>query len=430
MALLIEKIKGIVSARLHRDGEDSSGQLTWDSAMLFVGNGVISVLFLLFHVVTGRLLSGAAYAELVAMIGLLNVLNVPAGVMQLTISRYVAEWGQDAEDKTWLQIVHSGLRSVTKWGLVALVIWCVLSIPLRDQMQAHSVTSLWCAGLAAFVFLYTPILGGALQGRHLFGWFVISGLGVGLSRLVFAGGLLPFSKTAASMLLAVSLSFVVGLVLSWIPLRKEKPDPEAEPLKMDDHGIRKYFWGVLLGQGALYLLINADLILMPRLLEGDTLEAYSKAATVARIVFFLPLPIMIAMFPRAVVSQKPSILVIPLVATLGISLLAAGFMSLFPSLLFNIIYGEVTAEQTDLVKLYVWAAIPFALISILSPYLWARRQIALTMGLIPVTGFYVAGLLTRPQSPQSIITLMAFAGGLSFLFLLVFTIRILRQPLA
>lgn len=422
----LQKIKSFLFARFHREGEDSSGQLTWDSALLFVGNGVISVLFLLFHVVTGRTLSGAAYAELVAMIGLLNVLNVPAGVMQLTISRYVADWGQNAEDKTWLQIVHSGLRNVTKWGLVALVVWFVMSRFLYIQMGADSVTSLWLTGFAAFVFLYTPILGGALQGRHYFGWFVVSGLGVGLSRLVLAGGLLPFSRTASSMLLAVSLSFVVGLLLSWIPLRKERPDADAEPLKMNDHGIQKYFLGVLLGQGALYILINADLILMPRLLEGTTLEAYSKAATVARIVFFLPLPIMIAMFPRAVVSQKPSILFIPLAGTLGVSLLAAGFMSLFPSLLFTVIYGEVTPEQIDLVRLYVWATIPFALISILSPYLWARKQIALTMGLIPVTGFYLVGLLSSPQSPQSIIMLMAMAGGLSFLFLLIFTVRILR----
>ena len=230
MIPFIRQLKTFLTNRISRKGEDSSGQLTWDSALLFVGNGIISVLFLLFHVLTGRMLPGAAYAELVAMIGLLNVLNVPAGVMQLTISRYVAEWGQDSEDKTWIKIVHIGLRSVTRWGVLILGVWCVMSIPLREPLEANSIASLWFTGLAAFVFLYTPILGGALQGRHLFGWFVISGLGVGISRLLFAGGLLFFSATASSMLLAVSLSFMIGLLLSWIPLRREKPERSSAPL--------------------------------------------------------------------------------------------------------------------------------------------------------------------------------------------------------
>ena len=41
-------------------------------------------------------------------------------------------------------------------------------------------------GAIAFVFLYTPVLNGALQGSRRFGWFVSSGIGVALSRLLLA----------------------------------------------------------------------------------------------------------------------------------------------------------------------------------------------------------------------------------------------------
>ncbi len=414
-------------SRMAPDREDSSSQLTWDSALMLLGNGFISFLFLLFHVLSGRLLDGESYAEVVAMIGLLNVLNVPAGVIQLTISRYVAELGWKDDNRTWLWIVVNGMRTVTRWGLPALLLWGLLSFPLQQQMDVQSITSLWMCGLAAFVFLYTPILGGALQGRHLFGWFILSGLGVGLSRLLFAGTVLPLKQGAPGMLFAVAASFAVGLVISWLPLRSSGNKEALPSPDLDVAEIRRYFLGVLLGQGALYLLIHADLIFMPRLLEGEALDAYSKAATVARIVFFLPLPIMIAMFPRAVVSQKPSILLIPVLGTLVAALGAALVMNVIPELFMGLIYGEATELQVKLVRVYAWAAIPFALNSILSPYLWARREVGLTLLLLPVTALYVALLWMRSWTAEELIRLVFLAGLVSFALLLCFTWRSLAS---
>lgn len=136
---------------------------------------------------------------------------------------------------------------------------------------------------------------------------------------------------------------------------------------------------------------------------------------------------MIAMFPRAVVSKKPSILIIPILATLAVCLGAAGAMTLFPAPLFQLIYGEASPLEVELVRLYVWAAIPFALNSILSPYLWARRQVALTLFLIPVTLIYVGILATRPLDAQALIRVMSIAGGSSLLLLLVFTRNALKD---
>src|ERR1039458_7827861 len=87
----------------------------WDTSVLFVGSSAAAVLFFLFHVLMGRLMGPVDYAELVALIGLLNVLNVPAGVMQLTMARYVAEYVQREDAATWLLLVRRGLRLVTWW---------------------------------------------------------------------------------------------------------------------------------------------------------------------------------------------------------------------------------------------------------------------------------------------------------------------------
>lgn len=398
---------------------------TWDVSVLFVGNGLMSLLFLLFHMLAGRQMRGEAYAEFMAMIGLFNVLAVPAGAMQLTMARYIAEQHQRSAAETWLLIVRRGLLGVTRWGLVAFVVWCLCAPVLRSVLHAGTTIRLVMVGVIAFVFLYTPILGGALQGSRRFGWFVASGIGVALSRLLMVWPVLWLQGSVAAVLGVVAASYVVGLLISYGPLRSRRPVSSSDALPTSRE-IHRYFWGVLIGQTALFVLIFADVILSPRLFQGETLAAYGKAAALSRIVFFLPMPIMIAMFPRAVISSNPKIILAPLLATLGLTLPAALVLTAFPAFPMRLMYGISDPLALELVRLYAWAAIPLALISILSPYLWARKEVWLTLWMLPVTAVYVLVLLFRPLAPNQVILSILMAGLCALALLLFLMVRMFR----
>jgi peptidoglycan biosynthesis protein MviN/MurJ (putative lipid II flippase) len=91
-------------------------------------------------------------------------------------------------------------------------------------------------------------------------------------------------------------------------------------------------------------------------------------------------------------------------------------------------YGISDPLHLELTRWYVWAAIPLALINILSPYLWARREAARTLWLIPVTLGYLTLLSVFHATPQQII-LCLLAGGLAALALLLgLTVGVLRRP--
>lgn len=394
----------------------------WDSGVLFFGQGLAAFLFLLFHMLIGRRMEGEHYAEFVALIGLLNVLNVPAGVMQMTMARYVAECMQADTESAWLSLVRAGMRAVTRWGLLALVGWFLLAPALRAGLRASGVAGLGMVGVIAFVFLYTPILGGALQGSRRFGWFALSGIGVAVSRLALAGIVLFIHRGVAAMLGVVATSFAIGLIIAYWPLRASRGAAGAAPVA-PAQDVHRYFWGVLVGQGALFLLMNADLILSPRLFAGETLAAYGKAATLSRIVFLLPLPMITAMFPRAVTSDRPWIVLAPLGATLGISLAAAAALSLFPALPMSLMYGVSDPIYLALVRRYVWAAIPLALLNTLSPYIWARRNVVHTLWLVPVTLGYVVMAYGFTRTPDQLISLLGVAGTIALLLLLWMTRR-------
>ncbi len=404
-------------------------RFTWDASILFAGNGATSFLFLLFHMLAGRKMAGADYAEFVAMVGLLNVLSVPAGVMQLTMARYIAERDPREADEAWLLLVRRGLRGVTLWGLAALGLWCLISPVLRTGLHASTVSNVVMVGVIAFVFLYTPILGGALQGSHRFGWFASSGLGVGASRLLLLLPVLWLGGSVASVLGVVAASFAVGLLISYWPIRRMAPTGAPSALPNSREMVR-YFFGVLIGQVALYALIQADLIVSTRLFTGDVLAAYGKAATLSRIVFFLPLPIIIAMFPRAVISKNPKILLFPLGATLGLTLAAATFFTLFPSLPMKIMYGVSDPLHLGLVRQYVWAAIPMAMISILSPYVWARRAVRSSLWLVPVTVVYLIVLWRGHLTPEQLIRSMLMAGLVALAWLIRIAVGVFRADRA
>ncbi|MCX6995745.1 MAG: hypothetical protein NTV49_01335, partial [Kiritimatiellaeota bacterium] len=213
-------------------------------------------------------------------------------------------------------------------------------------------------------------------------------LALAMLAVLLCGGLIP-------VLGAVALSIVVGLLISGWPLREVRPDPWPATLP-SARAIHGYFWGVLLGQMALFLLINADLILSPRYLTGATLAAYGKAAMFSRIVFFLPMPMITAMFPCAVTSGHPRLILVPAVLTLMLCVAAATVMTIFPALLMRLMYGV-----ND----------PFA---------------TCTLWLIPVTLGYLALLSVCHATPQAMI-LCLLAGGLAALLLLLgLTAKVLR----
>ena len=81
----------------------------------------------------------------------------------------------------------------------------------------------------------------------------------------------------------------------------------------------------------------------------------------ARTVLFLPFPIVMAMFPRAVVSGKKKLVLVPIGLSFVVSVSAAVFISIFPHIPMRLMYGVDDALHLHLVRLYVWAAIPLSL---------------------------------------------------------------------
>ena len=378
-----------------------------DSTLMVGVSGLSSLFFLLVHVVAGRLLDGDVYASFASLLGLLFILNVAAGAVQVAVARYASEHAHDDDLELWTALIHRVSFFITIGGTLGLVLWCMGSSWLAELLHAPSASSLILLGLVAFFGLYTPILSAGLQGARRFGWLALSSLLPAMARLGGVTVAALVSGGVNALLIGVIFSAIVGILVSVIPVWSLIRVRPAQ--RYDMSPILKYFVPVLIGRGVLQLFMNADLILFPRLLTGNEFQAYGKASTLARTILFLPLPVAVAMFPRAVVSRSRMILYGPALFSLVVCVAGASLMSLWPELPLKLMYGVEGEAYNVILKRYVWAVIPVALVQIVSFYVWARHHPLWLVALAPIALLYLYFLSSTQSALQVVNTLGVFS---------------------
>lgn len=387
-----------------------------DSLLLVCVNGLSGLLFLLVHMVAGRLLEGAVYASFTSLLGLLFVLNVASGSIQTAVARYASEHAHDEKHMLWAALIRRVSLHITTCGVCFFLIWCFLAPQLTEWLRAPSVTSLVLLGVVALLGLYSPILSGGLQGARRFGWLALAGLVPAATRLGAVTLAAIWVGSVSSLICGVVFSVLAGVLVALIPiwpLLKTRPQEHY-----DMRPVLRYFLPVLVGRFIIQSLMNADVILFPRLLSGEDFAVYGKAAMLARTVLFLPLPVAVAMFPRAVVSRNRMILFGPLLFTGLVCCAAALLITLFPELPLKLMYGVEGIAYVQILQRYVWAVIPIALIQILSQYIWARHHPFWILSMLPLLGFYVYAL-SHAASAFQIVSILSFfsLSSLGVLFL-------------
>ncbi|MCH9651257.1 MAG: oligosaccharide flippase family protein [Deltaproteobacteria bacterium] len=388
-----------------------------DSALLVLSQAAVGFLFLLTHVILGREMDGGTYAIVVALLGLLNILSLPTNTVQVVVTRYIAGI-ESPHHQLGAQVVRTISRRVLGWGSAGLLAWAAFawwqsSAGAPQLVPGAGRGALSLVGFLAFLGLFSPIFHGALTGEQKFGWLVGSSLSGALLRALFALLVVALWATVEGALTAIAASSLVALGVAWWPFRKAALETGGKP-PWSAKEILHYAGPVLIGQGALYVLLNADLILAPRYFAGTDLAAYSKGAMLSRAILFLPLPIATAMFPRAVTSARARILLAPLAFAAVSSLAAATMVSLFPQLPLKLMYGVSGTAYQEVARTYVWAAAPLTLTVLASHYLWARHRPGAVLWLVPVVAGYVGYLTLLQPSPTELAVTLGGVATLSF----------------
>lgn len=389
----------------------NTGGMLKDSSTLFVGMATVHVCNLFFQVVMGRCLAPEEYALLIALIGMFNILFVPMGVVSTTVSRYASLLVQEERRGDVGRLILYWLRIMLIPG-GCLALGCFLfPDTLAGFLHLERSAPLIIFGIVVMGAFIRPVLDGALLGLQCFkGWSLSSALGWGTRLIVGTLLVLLVSPYAGWGLLGHGLGFYVaigiGALVLAVQLKGHARSDRALP-RMQGYVFASFF--ILMGFSC---LMTADVVLVKHL-HPEASGDFSYAATLGRLVIFIPQALVASMFPKVVAEGKGSrlqwqIFLRTCLMTLLCTVASAAVFWFVAKYALLLIYGisEPSGDLLAWCRTLAWIMVPVSMLSVTARFALAQRMFW-AVSVLPLAAICYIALAFRSESVEGLLTVLA-----------------------
>jgi len=402
---------------------NSPDHLLRHSILLMAASQVSNVSSMLFHMLMGRWLSPAEYGVLSSMLGVVLIAGMPLGALGTVLTFFSAQLLLQKRAGDILPLMRVWALKLLLIAGPLLVIGLLFSQPLAEFFKLPDRGALFIALVILAMTFFTPVIGAPLNGIQAFGWAAMSGMSWGVVRLVVGGALVYFVAASAGWALAgqgigVIMSGGIALLGLWVILRGAGATGKALP------GTQSYLWRALLVLAGFSFLMNADVLIVKHYFSPDQSGFYARAATIGRMIIFLPMPIAGALFPKTVSdgaasSQHNRLLWKALFYTAIIILPGALVCALFPQLPLGILYRDwqPDAAMCRLVRCTIWAMSPLGLAFIIMNFEISQNRFRVILPLALCVAGYLIGVVLWHASVLQIVAVLAAVSVMALLAL-------------
>jgi O-antigen/teichoic acid export membrane protein len=335
-----------------------------DGALAFyAGSWVFNLSGLGFHMLLSRSLGAHSYGALGSLLGLVLVLQVPIGSMEVALTRQVA--ARPGTARVDLSLRTTMAQTVAVAGAIALGL--VVAAPLlRSYLHLSSLAPVLALAAVIVPSFANLVPRALLLATHRFKRVGLALAVASVGRVVVGPALVAGGLGVPGALLGVAAAEVAGGVVLCGPVLGTllRRGGDAVRLRAHDLGLATAafagFWAML----------AVDTVLVRHLVDGGAAGLYAASATAARAGVFFPAAIAMAAFPRfasadASAADRAEALRHALIlvgATAGLIALA---LAAAPGVLTSLAFGpEFKGSGSTLVLLAV-AATAMALVQLL-----------------------------------------------------------------
>lgn len=390
----------------------------------------LSVANMLFHVVMGWSLPKAEYAVLLPMLNSIMILSTPMLALQNTLAHFSGRLVKEGRTGDIRLLFKSWLLRLLPFS-VAILIGSILGRHfMASFFHIEKISMVVWTGMAMSMVFIIPLLTGCLQGLQCFSWMSFIANGWGLVRLLIVVVLAALglaTATSGMMAQACGFFFVILLGASVLFRHLRGFRPHACPQSGGD----VYFLISLAGLFAYGLLMNGDMLLVKHFFqEVSQAGPYARASAIARMVIFLPQPVVAAMFPKVSGEGRASLderhtLIRALLFSGGLTLAVVGGCLLLPQLALLVLFRDTApdAETLRLVRLTTLAMAPLSPVFLLLNYELARHRFR---AIVPVcTGalLFVGGVICIHNSLLSVLAWLVAGAFVALLPLIVMCLK-------
>jgi O-antigen/teichoic acid export membrane protein len=358
------------------------------TGLVFIGVGLYNLSNLFYHFIMVRMLSPIDYGHLNTLLAIFMVISVPANTLQTASMRFISFFLVHQH----IQKIKALLRHLLTVMVIAasfVLVLLLLANPLiSSSLKFDSWNLVTLLGISLFFGLIIPVPWGGLQGIQRFGSFSANLTLNGGLKLLFGFLFIRIGWGVEGAMGAIGLAYIMTTLLSLVMLAKGLPDnpgltaQEFSPVQTESLPLTEvyaYFMPAGLTFLSFLILTNIDLILVKHLFTPLEAGHYSIAQMAGKIILFLPLPLVMVMFPKFTSREAVGKTSLPLLnKSLGMAGLLCGgalfFCLLFPMKIIQILTGKNLPECIPLVQLFSINMTFFSLIFILLYYHLAKQR--------------------------------------------------------
>ena len=385
--------------------------------VLGVATGASIVAAYVFLLAAGRILGSEDYGSLAALLGLLAVVLIPAGALQMAVSREISRRTASADSAGAERLARGTLRLSVVATVPLLVVAFALAAPLAHVLHIHSVAFVMLAVSTLATALVFPVAMGVLQGQQRFHALAALYVFPWLIRLVVLAALASAGYRLGGALVATVVGAIAGTALA-ILLIREPLSSSARLPRGELVTFLRYLRPVAAGLVGIALLTHVDILVVKARFSGDEAGAYAAASAFARVGFFLPATILAVLFPRTAARQArgeetEDILGRSLLATVAFCGALALFYAAAGVGLVATTFGPDFAEGGTILAPYAIAIGLFSVAQVLVGYHLSRGETRYAWIVAAGVAIQIAALSVVPSSLRGVVwTNLAIGAGL------------------
>ncbi len=409
-----------------------SNQIIKGTTLFFLGSMVVSFGGFLYHLVLARTLGPSEYGALAALLGLLYLLNIPMGTLDLFITKMVSSFEEKNAYSHTKSFISFLLTILFKSTFIFFPILLLFSKIVQDFLHLENVWGVIFTWTAAVIWLYTGVFRSLLKGLLKFSDLVANQIIDMSARLILSLGIVMFiSKTYIGAQIGTLLASLVGLMVVIFQL---KPVFSTKSSKFEHHKwpIKSLGWTSFLLAASYSTMYSIDIILVKHYFPLHIAGIYGALSTASKIIFFAEAPIGSALLP--VVARKaghPSqarwdlLLLLFLISTVGIGIVGIYFF--MPNLIIKTIFTDKFIDAAPYLPWIGIALFFYSLAGIFANFLLALGKmksayagvVALLVEIILLTVFH--------SSLWQVIASLTSVFGILAVILLIYSLHVTRQ---
>lgn len=385
---------------------------------MFANAGAFFFIFILV-----RILQPADYADVVSLISAMNLLVVPAGILQLTIVGLVAEAKGKGEIGKVKYVFDYFLKRLIVLSVILMVALAIFSQQINQFLHISDSRLLFIIGFSAAGFFFLMLGRSVMQGMLYFESYTISTVAEMVFKVILALVLIALGFGVFGAVLSILLSEIIVTVLTlWIVGRRFTGAQEDIRVEFEDVvklTLPSMF--MLLGLTSFYA---SDILLVKHFFQTSGEAAlYVGVATLGKIIFFGTAGVASALLPVATArhasGEKADRLFF---AGLGMVALVGVFMTgvyyILPQYLFMLLGKAEYAQASNLLGPFGIFITCHALVFLTANFYLSIRKLYTAYIVFAGAIIQIVGILLFHQSLLQVIWVSTSVSALLLVLLL------------